>query len=330
MAKSKSGGTRSYIRGRVGADVYSIGKTASGSKQQVVRSLAESVANPQTLSQMVQRMLMTTVSEACKVLKPIIDHSFDGVPDGQPAISEFMKRNLPLLKAFYENGAESGYQYALNEYQERAGLCGAYIVSSGKKRFPEGEGDVWHFYPGTSDVMCECVVNVPVKDNKQTFGDFAKCWPLGRDGYLTIVGIQATGAHKSRFVYYQLKLRSDVADDYVMCSWDAESGERTFKCNIEDVFEVETNMNLMAYIYGAYSDPEDETSLGPKFDGNQDTEAQGGCYALIGSWKTKAGWEHNTARLDCDLANTAHYRNNSNVINTYPIGTQRFLNGGDL
>lgn len=330
MAKSKSGGTRSYIRGRVGADVYSIGKTASGSKQQVVRSLAESVANPQTLSQMVQRMLMTTVSEACKVLKPIIDHSFDGVPDGQPAISEFMKRNLPLLKAFYENGAESGYQYALNEYQERAGLCGAYVVSSGKKRFPVGAGNSWQIVPGTGDAMIECEVKVPVVDNKQTFGEFAKRWPLGRDGYLTLVGIEATGEHKSRFVYYQLKLRSDVADDYVMSSWNAETEERTFKCNIEDVFEVETNMNLFAYMYSAAYNPGDEGSLGPKFDGNQDTQAQGGCYALIGSWKTKAGWEHNTARLDCDLAYTAHYRNNSNVINTYPIGTQRFLNGGDL
>ena len=330
MAKSKSGGTRSYIRGRVGADVYSIGKTASGSKQQVVRSLAESVANPQTISQMVQRMLMTTVSEACKVLKPIIDHSFDGVPDGQPAISEFMKLNLPLLKAFYENGAEAGYQYALNEYQERAGLCGAYIVSSGKKLFPAGEGNFWKPNPGTGDAMIDCFVKVPVVDNKQTFGDFAKRWPLGRDGYLTLVGIEATGAHKSRFVYYQLKLRSDVADDYVMCSWDAESGDRTFKCGIEDVFEVESNMNLFINMYGAYSEPKNEERLGPKLDGNQDAEAQGGCYALIGSWKTKAGWEHNTARLDCNLSYTAHYRNNSNVINTYPVGTQRFLNGGDL
>lgn len=330
MAKSKSGGTRSRIRGRVGADVYSIGKDAKGNKQQVVRSLAESVANPQTISQMVQRMLMTTVSEACKVLKPIIDHSFDGVPDGQPAISEFMKRNLPLLKDFYENGADSGYQFALNEYQERAGLCGAYIVSSGKKRFPVGEGDYWRIVPGTGDVMTECMVEVPVKENKQTFGEFAKRWPFGRDGYLTIVGIEATGPHTSRFVYYQLKLRSDVADDYVMCSWDATSGERTFKCNIEDVFEVETNMSLYAYIYAASSNPGDDGHLGPKFDGNQDAQAQGGSYALIGSWKTKAGWEHNNARLDNDLAYTAHYRNNSQVITTYPIGTQRFLNGGDL
>ena len=330
MAKSKSGGTRSRIRGRVGADVYSIGKDAKGNKQQVVRSLAESVANPQTISQMVQRMLMTTVSEACKVLKPIIDHSFDGVPDGQPAISEFMKRNLPLLKDFYENGAGDGYQFALNEYQERAGLCGAYIVSSGKKRFPSGEANYWRILPGSSDAFVDCFIKVPVVDNKQTFGDFAKSWPLGRDGYLTLVGIEATGAHTSRFIYYQLKLRDDVADNYVMSSWDATSGERTFKCEVADVFEVDTNMNLSTYLYSAYSEPGDAENLGVKLQGNQDAQSQGGCYALIGSWKTKAGWEHNTARLDNTLANTAHYRNNSQVITTYPIGTQRFLNGGDL
>ena len=46
MAKSKVGGTRAYIRGRIGSDVYSIGKTSAGKKQQVVRSLAEQVKNP--------------------------------------------------------------------------------------------------------------------------------------------------------------------------------------------------------------------------------------------------------------------------------------------
>lgn len=46
MAKSKSGGTRSYIRGKIGADVYSVGKDGKGKRQQVVRSLAEQVANP--------------------------------------------------------------------------------------------------------------------------------------------------------------------------------------------------------------------------------------------------------------------------------------------
>ena len=41
MAKSKNGGTRSFIRGRIGSDVYSVGKVGKGARQPVVRSLAE-------------------------------------------------------------------------------------------------------------------------------------------------------------------------------------------------------------------------------------------------------------------------------------------------
>ena len=93
MAKSKSGGTRSMIRGRVGSDVYSIGKNANGKKQQIVRSLAETVANPQTIAQMRGRMIMSTVMQAQSALKPIIDHSFDNVVGVQPNLSEFIKRN---------------------------------------------------------------------------------------------------------------------------------------------------------------------------------------------------------------------------------------------
>ena len=61
MAKSKNGGTRAMIRGRVGSDVYSIGKDGKGARQQVVRSLAEQVANPRTQAQMFNRMIMSTV-----------------------------------------------------------------------------------------------------------------------------------------------------------------------------------------------------------------------------------------------------------------------------
>ena len=84
MAKSKNGGTRAYIRGRIGSDVYSVGKTSDGKKQQVVRSLAESVANPRTASQMFGRMVMSTVMQAVSGFKPIIDHSLMAYPLASP------------------------------------------------------------------------------------------------------------------------------------------------------------------------------------------------------------------------------------------------------
>lgn len=132
MAKSKSGGTRSYIRGRVGADVYSIGRDAKGAKQQVVRSLAETVANPQTVAQMRGRMIMSTVMQAVSAMRTIIDHSFDNVPTGQPSISEFISRNYALIKADVAANPSADNKFGLNAYQEKGIKQGAFLLSDGE------------------------------------------------------------------------------------------------------------------------------------------------------------------------------------------------------
>lgn len=131
MAKSKSGGTRSYIRGRVGSDVYSVGRDAKGAKQQVVRSLAETVANPQTVAQMRGRMIMSTVMQAVSAMRSIIDHSFDNVPAGQPSISEFISRNYTLIKADVAAHPASDNTFGLNAYQEKGIKQGAFLLSDG-------------------------------------------------------------------------------------------------------------------------------------------------------------------------------------------------------
>lgn len=131
MGHSKNGGTRTYLRGRVGSDVYSIGKDAQGNKQQVVRSLAESVANPQTRAQMRGRMIMSTLMQAVSAMRPIIDHSFDAVPAGQPCISEFIKRNYKLIKADVASNPANGNFFGLNAYQEKGIKQGLYVISAG-------------------------------------------------------------------------------------------------------------------------------------------------------------------------------------------------------
>lgn len=131
MAKGKSGGTRSFLRGRVASDVYSIGKDAKGNKQQIVRSLAESVANPQTLAQMRGRMIMSTVMQAVSSMAMIIDHSFDNVPAGQPNVSEFIKRNYALIKIDVASHPASGNAFGLSKYGEKGIKQGAYVVAGG-------------------------------------------------------------------------------------------------------------------------------------------------------------------------------------------------------
>ncbi|MFA1645530.1 MAG: hypothetical protein ACDS79_08615, partial [Enterobacteriaceae bacterium] len=313
----------------VGADVYQLGRTGAGSKQQIVRSMPEEVANPQSLTQMEQRMVLATVAAAFKLLKPVINHSFDGVTPGIASISAFRKMNFPLVRDFYLNDAAEGYQFSLNEWQERAALCGAYVVANGAKRFNTWAGGGWKIEPGTSDVFLELLVDVPVKDNKIYLSDFKQAWQVGPDGIVTVVGIVATGAHSSRLGYYQLKLKQGLADNTVLATFPNSGEDPTSKVSVGDIFDIDANLSPVISMYCVRDEDTQIAIFGPKLEGLQDADAQGGAYALIGAWKTAKGYAHNYARLDCTVTGSAHYRDNSKVIDTYPRGKSAFLDGGD-
>lgn len=216
MAKSKSGGTRSFLRGRVGADVYSIGKNAKGAKQQVVRSLAETVANPQTQNQMRGRMIMSTVMQAVAALKPIIDHSFDNVSGRQPNISEFITRNYALIKADVAANPSSANAFGLNKYQEKGVKQGAYIIADGDAVIP------------SALVLTKAtgVIAITMPSDAITIAGLKAALGMTSEEYFTLVGITASGtAHYERF-----RVNPTLADNTAITS-----------SNIGDVFAVEGN-----------------------------------------------------------------------------------------
>lgn len=184
MAKSKNGGTRAYIRGRIGSDVYSIGKDGKGSRQQVVRSLAEQVSNPRSQSQMFGRMVMSTVMQAVSNLSYIIDHSFDGMAKGQPSISEFIRRNYSLVKADAQAHPSSGNAFGLNAYQEKGVKKGAYVISDGKALMPSSIT----LAPSTGVVtLATSAASLTVEALREALG-------FGNEDYVTLVGINSEGA----------------------------------------------------------------------------------------------------------------------------------------
>ena len=182
MAKSKVGGSRAYIRGRIGADVYSIGKDGKGTRQQVVRSLAEQVSNPRTSAQMFGRMVMSTVMQAVSALQTIIDHSFDGLPKGQPCISEFIRTNYALVKADATAHPASGNTFGLNKYQEKGAKGGQYVVSNGAMAVPSA-------VQALANVM-----TIGLTAETKTVGGLKAALGLSADGYLTYVGILPDGS----------------------------------------------------------------------------------------------------------------------------------------
>lgn len=288
MAKSKSGGTRTYLRGRVGADVYSIGKDAKGKKQQVVRGLAESVANPQTIAQMRGRMIMSTVMQAQSALKPIIDHSFDNVAGVQPNLSEFISRNYQLVKADAIANPSTGNKFGLVQYKEKGIKQGAYVISAGSAVVPAA----LVLTPATA------VVAIALTSETLTIGGLKSALGMTSNDFFTIVGISATkGA-----VYCRQRINDSLADDTAISS-----------ANISDVFKQEGN--VLAAV--SLSDNTISVTL---------TDAAGNCGVIV-SRAVAGGYIHN----DCTLSEPSAPVATSDVaLPTYPVGEQKFLNGGDV
>lgn len=325
MAKSKSGGTRSYIRGRVGADVYGIGKDSKGNKQQVVRSLAESVANPQTIAQMVQRMLMKTVSEATKALRPIIDHSFDGVPAGQPSISQFTKANLALIRADYDANLGTDSKFNAVKYDVNAPLCGSFRVSEGAYKLPSNI----HYSNDGGALDCFIGAECAPVEGKLTFGMLKAMWPLTSEDFVTGVGLVAMDAEKADMVYDRFHLTDAIADSTVIAQLNG-SNEWEWVIDEKTLFEHEKNTDFVFEVNVSEGNDETNVKVSIYFQGAISYGTNSGCYTIIVSKKTKNGFKHNTASLNQTIVDTSNYRTYETALATYPVGSQRFLNGGDL
>ena len=214
MAKSKTGGSRAYIRGRIGSDVYSIGKDGKGTRQQVVRSLAEQVSNPRTESQMFGRMVMSTVMQAVSALQPIIDHSFDGQPKGQPSISEFIRQNYALVKADAIAHPSTGNKFGLNKYQEKGCNGGQFVVSSGAKSLPA-------IITADSSGFLLNMTGLGA-----TVGALRTALGLAAEGYITYVAIDGNKAP----VFVRVNIKESVTDETEISA-----------ANVSTLFDIDAN-----------------------------------------------------------------------------------------
>lgn len=261
MAKSKNGGTRSFIRGRIGSDVYSVGKDGKGARQQVVRSLAEQVANPRSSAQMFGRMVMSTVMQAVSALKPIIDHSFDGVATGQPSISEFIRRNYALVKADAESHPEEGNNFGLNKYQEKGVKPGFYIVSNGSVQLPSAVS------------IGANIMSITLPTGQYTVGGLKSALGLSADGYLTIVLLGNVDGAK----FVRVRLTTKLADSTAISAQ-----------NVASLFTLEGNSSATIALSGSqitFEVPSTNTNM-----------ASG----VIVSEKIAGAWNHNQCVLDGD------------------------------
>lgn len=85
-----------HARGKVGDLVF-----ARAFGKQIVRSKAQSVANPKTIGQNTQRAILATIAKSAAALTSLVDHSFANVAYGAESVRHFRKINMGLLRNLY-------------------------------------------------------------------------------------------------------------------------------------------------------------------------------------------------------------------------------------
>lgn len=127
-----------HARGKVGSVVFS---RLNG--KQITRALAESVKNPRTDGQNVQRAIFATVNGFASAVRDIVDHSFQSYKEGSVSVNRFVSINVKKLRELYLSGAAcdimpkgEGLPYA-NPYRFSIGSLGVqrlFIGTAGNAR----------------------------------------------------------------------------------------------------------------------------------------------------------------------------------------------------
>ena len=106
MARSKIGGAFGMLRGSIGSVTYSTKKDSQGKTEQIARQKAQSVTNPNTTGQIMQRMKLGPAQRFYDgfeqvVAKGIISHSFEAIPYGNASRSHFISLAMKEDAAVY-------------------------------------------------------------------------------------------------------------------------------------------------------------------------------------------------------------------------------------
>ena len=100
-------------RGKVGSVVLSKGKRG----EMISRAYQPQVLNPKSSSQVLQRALFASATIAGSKLSDLVDHSFDGIKEGQDNRNEFVRLNTNALRAL----AKSDGQASVNPFVSAKG-----------------------------------------------------------------------------------------------------------------------------------------------------------------------------------------------------------------
>lgn len=263
--------------------------------KQITKDRVYDVKNPRTEAQMRQRMLMTTVGAAYKMLKSIADHSFEGYSSGMQCMRQFNSRNLNRFK----KAAAAKGEVAFNEYKDGDINPLPFILASGSLPGFEYKLDA------TSNL--EIVGEKDAADFTTAEGIYAALG-VQRNDLITFCTVIGEGS-VSNGVYTYKAERFDIVRLY--CD---KSGSVS---KVADAFTISTNNDQAAVTMSTAANAITIKSGVADFG------------AVIQSRKNDSGWlRSNAVMVVSDTAISG--AKTANQLATYPVGTELILNNGPM
>lgn len=109
MGHSKSGGIFGFIKGKVGGKSFYVisGKnSSSGKTEQGVRAIAESISNPQTVGQVMQRMKLAPAQKFYSAFSELLSNAWQGVAYGSASRRYFMSKVMTVDGPYVQRGVD--------------------------------------------------------------------------------------------------------------------------------------------------------------------------------------------------------------------------------
>lgn len=263
--------------------------------KQITKDRVYDVKNPRTESQMRQRMLMTTVGAAYKMLKSIADHSFEGYSSGMQCMRQFNSRNLNRFK----QAAAAKGSVAFNEYKDGDINPLPFILASGSL-----PGFVFSF-DGESNLQ---IVGEKENADFATAEGIYAALGVQRNDLITFCTVIGEGSNSNGVYTYKAE-RFNIVRLY--CD---KSGAVSKPA---DAFTISTN--------------NDQASISMSTAANALTIKTGAADfgAVIQSRKNDSGWLRSDAVMIV-AENVISGVKTANQLATYPVGTELILNNGPM
>lgn len=263
--------------------------------KQITKDRVYDVKNPRTESQMRQRMLMTTVGAAYKMLKSIADHSFEGYSSGMQCMRQFNSRNLNRFK----QAAAAKGSVAFNEYKDGDINPLPFILASGSL-----PGFIFSF-DGESNLQ---IVGEKENADFATAEGIYAALGVQRNDLITFCTVIGEGS-TSNGVYTYKAERFNIVRLY--CD---KSGAVSKPA---DAFTISTN--------------NDQASISMSTAANALTIKTGAADfgAVIQSRKNDSGWLRSDAVMIV-AEDVISGVKTANQLATYPVGTELILNNGPM